>query len=146
MVDMKNITTTKKGEYIIRKTFHGHKFYYGTSTELPIAIQIRDALRDDDWNKKNLIHHILKAKIEYNDTTELIQQYNPEIINKLFMIQCWTDCEITPSTNMLTLKWDYTPTYLVTLRVKEYLKPELRAITTTILMNGGMTISLTIEI
>lgn len=146
MVDMKNITTTKKGEYIIRKTFHGHKYYYGTYTELPIAIQIRDALRDDDWNKKNLIHHILKAKIEYNDTTELIQQYNPEIINKLFMIQCWTDCEITPSTNMLTLKWDYTPTYLVTLRVKEYLKPELRAITTTILMNGGMTISLTIEI
>lgn len=146
MVDMKNITTTKKGEYIIRKTFHGHKYYYGTYTELPIAIQIRDALRDDDWNKKNLIHHILKAKIEYNDTTELIQQYNPEIINKLFMIQCWTDCEIPPSTNMLTLKWDYTPTYLVTLRVKEYLKPELRAITTTILMNGGMTISLTIEI
>ena len=146
MVDMKNIITTKQGEYIIRKTFNGHKYYYGTYKELPIAIAIRDELREDNWNKKNLIHHILKAKIEYNDTTELIQQYTPKIISKLYKVQCWTNCEITPSTNMLTLKWDYTPTYLVTLRVKEYLKPELRAITTTILMNGGMTILLIQEI
>ena len=142
MVDMKNIITTKNGEYIIRKTFNGHKYYYGTYKELPIAIQIRDELREDDWNKKNLIHHILKAKVEYNDTTELIQQYNPEIINKLFMIQCWTDCEIIPSTNILTLKWYYTPTHLVMLRVKEYLKPELKTLNTCIRMDGGMTISL----
>jgi len=142
MVDMKNIITTKQGEYIIRKTFNGHKYYYGTYKELPIAIAIRDELREDNWNKKNLIHHILKAKIEYNDTTELIQQYNPKIISKLYKVQCWTDCEIQPNMNMLELHYNYTPTYLVTLRIKEYLKPELKVVKNNIRMNGGMTILL----
>lgn len=146
MVDMKNIITTKQGEYIIRKTFNGHKYYYGTYKELPIAIAIRDELREDNWNKKNLIHHILKAKIEYNDTTELIQQYNPKIISKLYKVQCWTNCEILSRTNIITLKWNYTPTHLVMLNLKEYLRPELKGLNSNLRMDGGMTISLTIEI